>query len=100
MEVVEHVDPARLEALARVVFGAARRRRLVTTPNGEYNTRYEGLDGMRHPDHRFEWDRDEFPAWTTGVAVDIRLRGEPHGIGEVDDLIGPPPRWRCSPVTG
>ena len=58
MEVVEHVDPPRLEALERVVFGAAKPGAvIVTTPNSEYNVLYEGLDGLRHPDHRFEWDR-------------------------------------------
>ncbi|MEJ7741241.1 MAG: hypothetical protein WKF73_01100 [Nocardioidaceae bacterium] len=31
---------------------------IVTTPNGEYNALYEGLVGMRHPDHRFEWTRE------------------------------------------
>ena len=57
MEVVEHVDPPRLEALERVVFGAARPGAvIVTTPNSEYNVLYEGLVGMRHPDHRFEWE--------------------------------------------
>ena len=44
MEVIEHVDPPRLPALERVVFGAARPGAvIVTTPNIEYNVRYEGL---------------------------------------------------------
>ena len=28
---------------------------------------YEGLVGMRHPDHRFEWTRAEFGAWAARV---------------------------------
>ncbi len=91
MEVVEHVDPPRLAALERVVFGTARPGAVVvTTPNHEYNALYEGLSGMRHPDHRFEWGREEFAAWaqrvasTYGYAVDLR------GVGEPDEHLGAP----------
>jgi 3' terminal RNA ribose 2'-O-methyltransferase Hen1 len=46
MEVIEHLDPPRLPALARSVFGHARPRTvIVTTPNAEYNVRYPGLAG-------------------------------------------------------
>ena len=91
MEVVEHVDPTRLEALERVVFGAARPSAvLVTTPNREYNPRYEGLTGMRHPDHRFEWDRDEFAAWTDHVGSTYGYAVDRHGIGEADATLGSP----------
>ena len=71
MEVIEHVDPARLGALERCVFGAARpRTAIVSTPNAEYNPHYPGLapGAMRHPDHRFEWTRAEFRDWAAGVA--------------------------------
>ena len=91
MEVVEHVDPCRLEALERVVFGAARPGAvLVTTPNSEFNVRYDGLVGLRHPDHRFEWDRAEFAAWSDRVAASYGYTVERRGIGEVDDLLGSP----------
>ena len=44
MEVIEHVDPPRLPALARAVLGAAAPATLlVTTPNAEYNAHYPGL---------------------------------------------------------
>lgn len=40
IEVIEHLDPPRLDALERVVFGAAACRTIVvTTPNREYNVR-------------------------------------------------------------
>ncbi len=91
MEVVEHVDPGRLEALERVVFGAARPTAvLVTTPNSEYNVRYEGLVGMRHPDHRFEWDREQFAAWSGRVASAYGYSAELRGIGEPDEALGSP----------
>ena len=64
MEVIEHVDPPRLEALDRAVFGhAAPGTVIVTTPNVEYNVRFETLPAgtMRHRDHRFEWTRAAVP---------------------------------------
>ncbi|MBE2999184.1 3' terminal RNA ribose 2'-O-methyltransferase Hen1 [Nocardiopsis sp. HNM0947] len=71
MEVIEHLDPSRLPAMEEVVFGdAAPRVAVVTTPNAEYNTHYEGLaeGAFRHSDHRFEWTRAEFGAWSDRVA--------------------------------
>ncbi len=91
MEVVEHVDPSRVAALERVVFGAARPRAvLVTTPNREYNVNYAALSGMRHPDHRFEWDRAEFAAWSTRVAATYGYTVEQRGIGDLDEATGSP----------
>ncbi|TDE28962.1 3' terminal RNA ribose 2'-O-methyltransferase Hen1 [Actinomadura sp. 6K520] len=93
MEVVEHIDPPRLGAVERVVFGhASPRVVVVTTPNAEYNVRYEGLahGAMRHPDHRFEWTRAEFRAWADRVAAahGYRVRHVPVGAG--DPEVGAP----------
>ncbi|WP_328995329.1 3' terminal RNA ribose 2'-O-methyltransferase Hen1 [Kribbella sp. NBC_01245] len=91
MEVVEHVDPPRLPALAQAVFGAARFGAvIVTTPNAEYNVNYPALlGGYRHPDHRFEWTRAEFAAWTSEVAIsygyDVALRP----VGPVSSMGAP-----------
>lgn len=91
MEVIEHVDPARLDAVERVVFGAARPRAvLVTTPNSEYNVRYENLAEMRHPDHRFEWDRAQFAAWSDRVGSIYGYSVERRGIGDLDETLGTP----------
>ena len=91
MEVVEHVDPPRLGALERVVFGAARPGNvIVTTPNAEYNVRYEFLDGMRHPDHRFEWTRAEFRAWAARVCDEYGYRVAFRPVGDDDAQVGPP----------
>ncbi|MEO3869054.1 3' terminal RNA ribose 2'-O-methyltransferase Hen1 [Nonomuraea sp. B12E4] len=91
MEVVEHVDPSRLEALERVVFGHARPAHvLVTTPNIEYNVRYEFLTGLRHPDHRFEWTRAEFTAWASRVAGRHGYRVAYEPVGDEDPEVGPP----------
>lgn len=91
MEVVEHIDPPRLAALERVVFGTARPGAvLVTTPNVEYNANYEGLTGMRHPDHRFEWSRQEFESWAGRVAAVHGYTAQFRGIGDVDPERGTP----------
>ena len=71
VEVVEHLDPPRLSAFERVLFEFARPRTVVlTTPNREYNVTWETLPAgkFRHPDHRFEWTRQEFQDWATGIA--------------------------------
>ncbi|MBB2911814.1 2-polyprenyl-3-methyl-5-hydroxy-6-metoxy-1,4-benzoquinol methylase [Streptosporangium becharense] len=91
MEVVEHVDPPRLPALERVVFGTARPGHvIVTTPNAEYNVRYEFLRGLRHPDHRFEWTRAEFAAWAAKVCAEYGYRAAFRPVGDDDPLLGPP----------
>ena len=71
MEVIEHLEPSRLPAMEEVVLGdAAPRVAVVTTPNAEYNTHYQDLEEgvFRHSDHRFEWTRAEFAAWSDRVA--------------------------------
>ncbi|WP_371744581.1 3' terminal RNA ribose 2'-O-methyltransferase Hen1 [Georgenia sp. TF02-10] len=91
MEVVEHVDPSRLVALEHVVFGAAQPGAVVvTTPNRECNALYDGLVGMRHPDHRFEWTRQEFADWSDRVAVTYGYVVERRGVGDLDATLGTP----------
>jgi len=91
MEVIEHVDPPRLGALERVVFGAARPGAvIVTTPNSEYNALYEELSGLRHPDHRFEWDRAQFAEWAGRVAAAYRYAVTIGGVGDADEALGAP----------
>ncbi len=87
------MDGAGLAAFERVLFEFARPATAVlTTPNVEYNVRFEGLPGgrLRHRDHRFEWSRDQFEEWARSIA-------ERHGyavrflpVGDVDPEVGPP----------
>ena len=93
VEVVEHIDPARLEAFEEALFGHARPGTIaLTTPNREHNVRYEGLrDGsLRHRDHRFEWTRAEFVAWAEKVAERHGYEVETGGIGPEDAEVGAP----------
>lgn len=93
MEVIEHIDPERLPALQHTLFGAARPRTLViTTPNVEYNVRFETLPegNLRHRDHRFEWTRAEFEAWATTVASDHDYAVRFLPVGTLDPEVGSP----------
>ena len=91
MEVIEHVDPPRLPALEAAVFRHAHPATVVvTTPNVEYNVRYEGLVGMRHSDHRFEWTRAEFRAWAARVAAAHGYTVAYRGVGDDDPEVGTP----------
>jgi hypothetical protein len=64
----------------------------VTTPNVEYNVRWESLPAghVRHRDHRFEWTRAQFRAWAETVAgrhgYGVRFRP----VGPDDPEVGPP----------
>jgi len=93
IEVNEHLDSARLRAFERVVFEQARPNTvLVTTPNSEYNVKFESLPAgqFRHPDHRFEWTREQFEAWAGGIAERFSYAVRFSGIGEPDVAIGTP----------
>jgi 3' terminal RNA ribose 2'-O-methyltransferase Hen1 len=93
IEVIEHLDPPRLASFERVLFEAAAPRTvIVTTPNIEYNVRFETLAaGMfRHPDHRFEWTRAEFEAWAYAQAERFGYAVEFMPVGDVDPEVGPP----------
>lgn len=93
VEVIEHLDPPRLAAFERAVFEFARPRTvIITTPNSEYNVRFETLPAgkMRHPDHRFEWTRAQFQEWATGIAARFGYNARFLTIGTVDEEVGSP----------
>ena len=93
VEVVEHLDPARLRAAERVVFEFARPKTVVvTTPNRDYNPKWESLPAgkFRHRDHRFEWSRAEFQAWAGGVAQQFGYTARFLPVGPEDATLGAP----------
>lgn len=82
VEVIEHLDLARLAAFERVVFEFARPATVViTTPNSEYNVKLTDLPAgkFRHKDHRFEWSRAEFQDWAARVAERFGYSALPAG---------------------
>lgn len=93
IEVIEHLDPPRLSAFERVVFEKARPKAVVlTTPNAEYNVRWESLPAgqFRHKDHRFEWTRAQLQEWASAVAERFGYRVRMEPVGPVDDVVGAP----------
>jgi 3' terminal RNA ribose 2'-O-methyltransferase Hen1 len=93
-EVIEHVEPERLAALERSVFGfAAPGTVVVTTPNREHNAEYGMPEGaLRHRDHRFEWTRSEFAGWASRVA-------DRYGYAVRFLPVGPEPESGCGAPT-
>jgi 3' terminal RNA ribose 2'-O-methyltransferase Hen1 len=93
IEVIEHLDEARLAAFERVLFEFARPSAVVlTTPNVEYNVRFEGLPAgrFRHKDHRFEWTRNEFRSWAAAVAERFGYSVRFLPVGAEDSAVGAP----------
>lgn len=95
-EVIEHIDLDRLGAFERSVFEFARPRTvMVTTPNAEYNVKFPALTTgeMRHPDHRFEWAREEFTGWCERVRKKFGYNAKQGRIGDTDPNLGAPTQF-------
>jgi 3' terminal RNA ribose 2'-O-methyltransferase Hen1 len=93
VEVIEHLDQPRLAAFERVLFEFAKPASIVlTTPNVEYNARFETLPAgkFRHKDHRFEWTRNEFQNWAGAMADRFGYAVRFLPVGPEDSLLGAP----------
>ncbi len=93
VEVIEHLDQPRLVAFERVLFEFARPHTVVlTTPNIEYNVRFETMPAgrLRHTDHRFEWTRQEFQDWASSVARRHGYTVRYAPLGPEDEMVGAP----------
>jgi 3' terminal RNA ribose 2'-O-methyltransferase Hen1 len=93
IEVIEHLELSRLGAFERTLFEFAKPSTvIVTTPNAEYNAKFESLPAgkMRHRDHRFEWTRAEFERWSSEVAQRHGYTVRIVPIGEIDEALGSP----------
>lgn len=87
IETIEHIEPDRLSQLEHALFHRLRPGTVViTTPNSEFNTLL-GVPPhrMRHPDHRFEWDRAQFRRWCTRAA-----KAAGYGV-QMNDIAGQHP---------
>ncbi len=93
VEVVEHMEPDRLVKLEGALFGDARPRLIVvTTPNRDYNALFAKLEPsrLRHPDHRFEWSRQEFQHWADAIAARHGYAVRLEGVGDEHPDLGSP----------
>lgn len=93
IEVIEHMDISRLTAFTRALFEFASPKTIIlTTPNIEYNVNYEHMkeNALRHSDHRFEWNREQFIDWANSVCEKYGYNVEIKEIGDSDDETGTP----------
>jgi len=98
VEVVEHLDIPHLAAFERVLFEYTKPPVVIlTTPNREYNVKYENLNrgssaenALRHSDHRFEWTRTEFHKWAENTAKRNGYSVRFSEIGDSDESLGAP----------
>jgi 3' terminal RNA ribose 2'-O-methyltransferase Hen1 len=93
VEVIEHLDAARLQAFERILFECIRPQTIVlTTPNSEYNVMFQTLStgALRHHDHRFEWTRQEFQKWSNSMAERYGYTVVFHPVGPEDESVGAP----------
>ncbi len=93
VEVIEHLDQPRLAAFERVLFEFAKPGAVVlTTPNVEYNVRFESLPAgvFRHKDHRFEWTRAQFREWSERICERYNYAVRFLPVGPEDDAVGAP----------
>ncbi len=92
VETIEHVAPGALGKVERVVWGCYRPQTIVmTTPNAEYTPVFGlGPGEVRERGHRFEWGRDKFRRWASGVARRNGYCVRLGGIGDHDPLLGQP----------
>ena len=91
-EVIEHLDPYRLDMFEKVVFGRVHPRCVVvTTPNVEFNVKFVDMKTkFRHRDHQFEWTRAEFASWCQAISAKYDYKTVIGGIGSEDVSVGTP----------
>ena len=90
VETIEHLPPADLNRLERALFADMRPAHvIVTTPNADFNP-VLGVPAhrFRHPGHHFEWGRDRFARWVTGVSARHGYAVSCHDIGGTHPTLG------------
>jgi hypothetical protein len=55
---------------------------------------------FRHPDHRFEWTRQEFQSWASGIAARFGYEVRFLPVGTEHPEYGPPTQMGVFHVTG
>ncbi|KAM5148323.1 small RNA 2'-O-methyltransferase isoform 2-T3 [Mantella aurantiaca] len=86
VELIEHLEVDDLDKLVDVLFGfMAPKAAVISTPNADFNILLPKTQKFRHPDHKFEWSREEFQSWALKVAKDYNYTVDFSGVGK------PPP---------
>ncbi|XP_076232004.1 hen1 methyltransferase isoform X2 [Calliopsis andreniformis] len=70
IELIEHLYPDTLGDLPYNIFGYIKPKlAIMTTPNADFNVLFPNFSGFRHPDHKFEWTRQQFRDWAENITV-------------------------------
>ncbi|XP_015433684.1 PREDICTED: uncharacterized protein LOC107189628 isoform X2 [Dufourea novaeangliae] len=68
IELIEHLYPDTLRDFPYNVFGFIKPKvAIITTPNADFNVLFPNFSGFRHPDHKFEWTRQQFQEWAEDI---------------------------------
>ena len=92
-EVIEHFETERMDSIMRIILSEARPKLFVmTTPNKTYNHEFPFLEpgAFRHPDHRHEFDKNEFSEFCERYASMFDYDFEMSHIGEELSEVGAP----------
>lgn len=86
IELIEHLLLPDVARFSEVLFGyMAPVHAIISTPNSDFNPLLPGLRGFRHPDHKFEWTRQEFQSWSEKVCVQFGYEVDITGVGQAPD---------------
>lgn len=83
IELVEHLETDDLQKFQDVLFGFMSPSAVViSTPNVEFNVLLSEKPHLRHPDHKFEWNRKEFQSWAINISTQYNYTVDFTGVGE------------------
>ncbi|XP_076258447.1 hen1 methyltransferase isoform X2 [Rhynchophorus ferrugineus] len=84
IELIEHLYPDTLDAFCYNIFSYIQAKLIIiTTPNADFNVVFKKVNMFRHPDHKFEWTRNQFKDWCQNITERFQdYRVEINGIGE------------------
>jgi hypothetical protein len=90
-EVIEHMELADAASIVRSCLEyPSCNKVIITTPNADFNRHYFD-EGMRHPDHKFEFTKNEFMSWlneTVGVQYDVAYLDIGDMVDEISVSVG------------
>ncbi|XP_044760916.1 uncharacterized protein LOC123318372 [Coccinella septempunctata] len=70
IEIIEHLFPDTLDAVPYVIFNTIKPKIVIfTTPNADFNVALPNFHKFRHPDHKFEWTREQFQSWASNITL-------------------------------